>query len=783
MATQVQFRGGTTTEHASFNGVAKEVTVDTTKQTLVVQDGSTNGGFPLLRENGTQNLITTGDIKIDSDSTKLYLGADYELQVFHNGTDSIIKDTRNAGSIKVQADLFQVIDKDAGQTLFSAAVSGPTKLFYGGGTDPKLSTQSYGVQLLDAVVFDNPDNAGKDINWAPDINTLRFSDSVKGTFGASDDLQIFHNGTRSKIQNNTGELRLCSNTVELKNYDDDETFLTATDDGAVQLYNDNIVHFTTHGLGIKVLGATGGTAQIDIQPDQGTDNADKWKVGAEDDGHFFISNKDSGAWDKSIAANRSGNVELYYDGGTAKLSTTASGVKIASAADTRLTLGSGGTEGTNDSVHIRADGANLNLMAATAGITKFEVNGTETLNIAANGDATFAGNINPGSNNSKSIGDGTNNFASVWASTRFRGGDGVSLNLGGSQDFIIRHVDGTGNVIESPTGSDLHIKMMGGSMDVADQTSATFVEDGAVKLYYDGSGPMFETKSTGARVTGNFEAYANSSSAASAGVFYNNNSAAGADCRVQIKTYSNQGADPYIHFDAGGTNFIVGEKWEGTTNNQLLIGPGDSPSTGTTGFRMNAQGKVGLNTDPSNFRLKVVDTAHSPIQSYTNNGGYHGLTCQSSTSATTQYYWQGIRSDGNQDGYIVSASAGTVALTNTSDYRLKDNVVSMTNGIDIIKKLNPITYKWSESSGRNTTNTMQGFLAHEVDEAGVIGAVDGVKDAVWDTAENPVSAAIGDPKYQGLSLERLVPSLTAALKEAIAKIETLETKVAALESS
>ena len=65
MATQVQFRGGTTTEHSSFNGVAREVTVDTTKKTLVVQDGSTNGGFPLLRQdldNLPAGTIATADI-------------------------------------------------------------------------------------------------------------------------------------------------------------------------------------------------------------------------------------------------------------------------------------------------------------------------------------------------------------------------------------------------------------------------------------------------------------------------------------------------------------------------------------------------------------------------------------------------------------------------------------------------------------------------------------------------------------------------------------------------
>ena len=60
MATQVQFRGGTTSEHSSFNGVAREVTVDTDKKTVVVQDGSTNGGFPLMREDGSNSALAAG---------------------------------------------------------------------------------------------------------------------------------------------------------------------------------------------------------------------------------------------------------------------------------------------------------------------------------------------------------------------------------------------------------------------------------------------------------------------------------------------------------------------------------------------------------------------------------------------------------------------------------------------------------------------------------------------------------------------------------------------------
>lgn len=50
MGIQVQLRGGTTKEHENFIGANKEVTVDTTKHTLVVHDGAKKGGYPLVQE-------------------------------------------------------------------------------------------------------------------------------------------------------------------------------------------------------------------------------------------------------------------------------------------------------------------------------------------------------------------------------------------------------------------------------------------------------------------------------------------------------------------------------------------------------------------------------------------------------------------------------------------------------------------------------------------------------------------------------------------------------------
>jgi len=86
------------------------------------------------------------------------------------------------------------------------------------------------------------------------------------------------------------------------------------------------------------------------------------------------------------------NRDFYFTTGTSnteKLRITSTGqLQATGAADVRLTLGSGGTAGTNDSVHMRADGANLLFMNASGGLTKFESNGTETLRVSSDGEVT-----------------------------------------------------------------------------------------------------------------------------------------------------------------------------------------------------------------------------------------------------------------------------------------------------------------------------------------------------------------------------------------------------------
>ena len=121
-----------------------------------------------------------------------------------------------------------------------------------------------------------------------------------------------------------------------------------------------------------------------------------------------------------------------------------------------------------------------------------------------------------------------------------------------------------------------------------------------------------------------------------------------------------------------------------------------------------------------------------------------------------------------QVGSITMTTSAT-AYNTTSDYRLKENVVGVTGAAARVQQLNPVRFNFIADPAK----TVDGFLAHEVQDV-VPEAITGAKDAV---------DAEGNPVYQGIDQSTLVPLLTAALQDALTKIETLEARVAALEAA
>ena len=110
-----------------------------------------------------------------------------------------------------------------------------------------------GGTITGDVVFDNATNAGKDLTWDMSDNALEFTDDTKAVFGTGDDLTIYHDGNHSHIVNTTGDLRIDSDRLELRG-NGGENYLTATENGATELYYDHTLEFATKSGGVKLNG-------------------------------------------------------------------------------------------------------------------------------------------------------------------------------------------------------------------------------------------------------------------------------------------------------------------------------------------------------------------------------------------------------------------------------------------------------------------------------------------------------------------------------------------------
>ena len=236
------------------------------------------------------------------------------------------------------------------------------------------------------------------------------------------------------------------------------------------------------------------------------------------------------------------------------------------------------------------------------------------------------------------------------------------------------------------------------------------------------------------------------------------------------------------------TDGNVGINGTPDSGRKLHIEGGDA-SVGIT-LKDTAGGQFGINSDSSSLIFKS-DSAGVERFRLSNNGNlllgtaYDGFNTRinvrfagSGAETTGISVWTGgssgvkfiqfVGSSGSEIGTIAQNGTSAVSYNTSSDYRLKENVTDVTDGITRVKQLAPKRFNFIADAD----TTVDGFLAHEA-QAVVPESVTGTKDEVDDE---------GNPVMQGIDQAKLVPLLTAALQEAIAKIEVLETKVAALEA-
>jgi hypothetical protein len=235
---------------------------------------------------------------------------------------------------------------------------------------------------------------------------------------------------------------------------------------------------------------------------------------------------------------------------------------------------------------------------------------------------------------------------------------------------------------------------------------------------------------------------------------------------------------------SAGTNTQFSVGIDSTNNGQLTV----NANSGTAAIKLNSAGSsyfnggnVGIGTTTPSHALHVNKTVTSSVF-----GAYFQATASGMGSTNIRVdnvsYGVGIRfyrsgtygptacsfmNGTSQVGRIDIGTSSTSYIT-VSDYRLKENVIELADGIERVKQLQPKRFNFI-----GETKIVDGFIAHEAQEV-VPEAITGEKDGVLPN---------GEPDYQGIDQAKLVPLLTAALQEAITKIEQLETRIQTLENN
>jgi len=296
--------------------------------------------------------------------------------------------------------------------------------------------------------------------------------------------------------------------------------------------------------------------------------------------------------------------------------------------------------------------------------------------------------------------------------------------------------------------------------------------DGKFLRSNNGADPTFETVSAGTSLTGSTDNTITTVTGANAIQGEANLTYDGTDFKV-IKSNSSfqlrcESETPELFFNSNSVadagRIKVAESGGGGV---MIFYNKTTGGTSTEAFR--------INTDQSTTFGGLGYVANSAIVNIVKDGTH--ITCRS--YATGGYDSIFFRSANTNVGKIHFNSGGTQYHT-SSDYRRKENIVNLTGAIDRVKLLQPKRFNFITDS----STTLDGFLAHEVTPA-VPEAILGTKDQVANAKDVEEGRAdeIGDPIYQTIDQSTLIPLLTGALQEAISKIETLETKVAALEAA
>ena len=347
--------------------------------------------------------------------------------------------------------------------------------------------------------------SGRDAVWDTSDNAFEFADNAKAKFGTGGDLEIFHDSNNSALNHTgTGDFYIQSDQFYFRSATTSENYISATVNGSVKLYDNGAEKISTAAYGVNITGVT-----VDD--------------GATHDGDVTFNGAATNiVWDKSDNAlefadstkatfGTGADLAIYHDGSNSYID-DASGTGSLIVKTNQFT--------------VRNAAGDENMIAGTAdgGVQLSYDNSVKFQTLT--GGASVTGNLVPNAADGGALGGASNEWSDLYLA------DSATIQFGADQDVQLIHVPDSG--LRMPdgdkmlfgTGDDLQIyhdgshsyindagtgnlKILGSQIDLLGgtdgaETMATFVDNGAVTLYYDNSAKL-ATKTDGVDITGELQ--------------------------------------------------------------------------------------------------------------------------------------------------------------------------------------------------------------------------------------------------------------------------------------
>jgi len=774
MSTAIQRRRGTTAQHAAFTGLTGETTVDTDKNVVVVHNGATAGGFPLLRENGSQNLVTTGTVTGASLSPTSSTVPTNGIYLF--AANSVAISTGGSGRLFIDS---------SGRIGVAGAPSASTNTYlqvgYAGiGSDHVLyNYDSYfannlyktGNSLWNRISA----RAGGLLRIEDDVFT--YSTANSGTAGASATLSERFRITSTGALNFVGAGTAGSTQAVSFNGSAPVNSLVIDSSGRLGVGTSSPVSGAQLTVAGSALAVTG----------QNLDHsANSIRIGEEGSGAAQIrcygpNTSTNGSLTFKMSRSDGTNSQDVVIDGSGRLgigsSTPAAPLEVVGASGSNI-----GVFRTNDATAANnAGGGFYGVASATAGSRRAQFfldadganfGGNDYFYISKNGNSGVVEIIQQ---SNAAMGFHTNGARAVTIDSSQRVGIGVtspdcSLHVQGTTDGIyarLKNTAGTSSRIafESTGVASASIGIPSGSSALAFYLASESTE----RMRIDSSGRLL----VGTSSTNSFF---------NSAVQIAGNNVAGTQL---ISRFDNGSGGPVLYFAKSrsatvGTNTIVqsGDELGGIS----WYGADGSNYVPAAQIRADVDGTPGASDMPARLVFSTTaDGASSPTErmrinsaSRTRFSGTRDLAIDCETSGSVSIF--GLN-PGGAGGALrlgcntkttdptsgVSLNENATSFGTFSDERIKTDLAPIDNGLDKVGTLRAVTGRYIHDD----EGVSRSFL---------------IAQDVQQVLPEAVYAEVDEMQTLNLRYTEVIPLLVAALKESKERIEALEAKVAALEA-